>query len=321
MIIAAVSTFALVLAIGPHVTQAMQATTPATETVETDSSTLVATAKPITKERDLEPLSTVKTPPLDRDSLLTEVTPSTVQDTPVQSATRAEQTSENTSSAPARGEVLADPAPRIELAAPETVAESTQTPSAPPPGQPAEIPASEWPTYLAQASAALAAAETAQGRFVQTNADGSVTTGDFALRRPGRLRFDYDDPVPVLIVADGTTVAMQDTELETIDRIPLAATPLGLILSRELDVSGDVEVLGVRSAAGQIGIEVQDATGEMEGQLTLILDAADYALQGWIAVDGTLQTTWVSLRDVKTNVRISPRLFRLDEAEDEEDER
>lgn len=193
--------------------------------------------------------------------------------------------------------------------------------SAPAVAQNGEIPVDEWPTILADASAALSDAKTAKGRFVQTNVDGSITSGTFALNRPGRMRFDYDDPTPVLIVSDGTTVAMQDTDLETVDRLPIGATPLGLVLSTQLNVDEDVNVLSVMQNSERIGIRVSDASGEMDGTLTMVFDKSSYALLGWLAVDESLQTTVVDLADVETNVRIDPRLFRLNEDDDEEDER
>ncbi len=187
--------------------------------------------------------------------------------------------------------------------------------------QSGELPADEWPAVLAATSSALSAAETAKGNFIQTNPDGSITTGTFALNRPGRMRFDYDDPTPVLIVSDGTTVAMEDSELETIDRVPIGATPLGLILSTDLNVDEDVEVLSVMQNAERYGVRVEDASGELEGTLTMVFDKATYELLGWLATDGNFRTTVVDLTDVETNVRVDPRLFRLDDAEDEEEER
>lgn len=195
---------------------------------------------------------------------------------------------------------------------------SDQLPEAYP--DPAIVPEG-WPEILTAARLALKETRTAKGRFVQTNADGTVARGDFALNRPGRLRFAYDAPVPVLIVADGSTVAIEDSELETVDRVPLGATPLGIILDREVDFDGEVDVLGIRQAGESIGIEMRDSAGEMDGTLTLIFSLSDYALLGWMAVDGNRQATLVNLEGVTTNIRIDPRLFRLDEAEDEEDER
>ncbi|MEO1552621.1 MAG: outer membrane lipoprotein carrier protein LolA [Pseudomonadota bacterium] len=183
------------------------------------------------------------------------------------------------------------------------------------------VPEADWPTILADASEALANAKTARGNFIQSNADGSVVTGTFALNRPGRMRFDYDDPTPVLIVSDGTTVAMEDSELETVDRVPIGSTPLGLLLSTRLNVDQDVDVLGIMQRGDDLGIRVQDMSGELEGTLTMVFDRATYSLKGWLAMDGNDQTTVVDLTDVETNIRIDPRLFRLNEDDEDEDER
>jgi outer membrane lipoprotein-sorting protein len=77
--------------------------------------------------------------------------------------------------------------------------------------------------------------KTARGNFEQYSPDGSFSTGQFAMSRPGKVRFDYDDPVPLVLVSDGTTVALQDADLETTDRVPLSSTPLSLLLSDKLD--------------------------------------------------------------------------------------
>ena len=64
-----------------------------------------------------------------------------------------------------------------------------------------------------------------------------------------------------------------------------------------------------------------DAKGELEGAMTMVFDKTSYALLGWLTVDANLQTTVVDLTDVETNIRVDPRLFRLNEDDDEEDER
>ena len=189
------------------------------------------------------------------------------------------------------------------------------------PLNPGQVPEDEWAPILESVSAALTDAKTAKGQFIQTNIDGSISTGSFALNRPGRVRFEYDDPTPVLIVSDGTTVAIEDKDLETVDRVPIGSTPLGLILSPRLDVNDDVEILSVSQNTDRIGVRVSDATGELEGTLTMVFDKTSYELLGWLAVDGNLQTTVVDLVNIETNVRVDPRLFRLNEDDDEDDER
>jgi len=184
------------------------------------------------------------------------------------------------------------------------------------------VSATERRAILKAAGDSLAAAKTARGRFVQLAPNGSVTKGDFALQRPGRMRFDYDDPTPILIVANGTTVAMEDSDLETVDRVPLSSTPLGLVLDDELDFETEARVTDVQKTTSEIAITMEDRRGEAEGVLTLYFDPASYQLTSWRTLDANQQVTRVVLEDIETNVRLSPRLFRLDDpADEEEDER
>lgn len=287
MVMAVVSTFALVLAFGPQLQVNMQMVLdqPATEVASDE-----ATRDPV--------LPSVSEPAPATDQSIEAIEETII--TPDEIA--IPETSETA---------------LLEAAVPEQLTAEPETTVA----QNGEVPQSEWPAILSDASAALAAAKTARGTFIQTNADGTVVTGTFALNRPGRMRFEYDDPTPILIVADGTTVAMEDSELDTVDRFPIGSTPLGIILSTQLNVEEDVEVLGVLQNDERIGIRVSDANGELEGTMTMVFDKTSYALIGWLAVDANLQTTVVDLVDVETNVRIDPRLFRLNEDDDEEDER
>ena len=85
-------------------------------------------------------------------------------------------------------------------------------------------------------------------------------------------------------------------------------------------MNDDVDILGVFQNDDRFGVRVSDASGELEGTLTMVFDKTSYALMGWLAVDGNLQTTVVDLANIETNVRVDPRLFRLNE-DDEEDER
>lgn len=186
-----------------------------------------------------------------------------------------------------------------------------QAPASPSVSAPAAAPlsAAERSKLLKDAARALAAVKTARGRFEQYSPDGAYSTGQFALSRPGRVRFDYDDPVPLLLVSDGTTVALQDSDLETTDRVPLASTPLSLLLSSTLDFEKDAEVVDVRRMGDQTNITVRDRTGEMDGTLTVVL--ADNALTGWRTVDANGGRTSVLLSGVETGAKLNPRLFIL----------
>jgi len=176
---------------------------------------------------------------------------------------------------------------------------------------PAPMTTAERSKLLRDASKALAAVKTARGKFEQYSPDGSFSTGQFALSRPGKVRFDYDEPVPLVLVSDGTTVALQDSELETTDRVPLASTPLSLLLSDNLDFEKEAEVVDVRRSGERTNITVRDKSGETEGTLTLVLAGAANSLEGWRTVDANGASTSVMLKDVETGARLNPRLFRL----------
>ena len=180
--------------------------------------------------------------------------------------------------------------------------------SAPAPAA-APLTAAERSKLLKEAAKALASVRTARGKFEQYSPDGSYSTGQFAMSRPGKVRFDYDDPVPLVLVSDGTTVALQDSDLETTDRVPLASTPLSLLLSSTLDFEKEAEVVDVRRTGDQTNITVRDKTGEMDGTLTVVL--ADNALTGWRTVDANGGRTSVLLSGVETGAKLNPRLFIL----------
>lgn len=185
------------------------------------------------------------------------------------------------------------------------------SPSIAAPAAAAQLSAAERATLLKEASQALATVKTARGRFEQYSPDGSFSTGQFAMQRPGKVRFDYDDPVPLLMVSDGTTVALQDSDLETTDRVPLKSTPLSLLLSDRLDFESQANVIDVRRGNGRTNITVQDKSGDMEGTLTLVLASADNSLVGWRTTDANGGNTSVTLTNVETGARLNPRLFIL----------
>lgn len=185
------------------------------------------------------------------------------------------------------------------------------SPSIAAPAAAAQLSGAERAALLKEASQALATVKTARGRFEQYSPDGSFSTGQFAMQRPGKVRFDYDDPVPLLMVSDGTTVALQDSDLETTDRVPLKSTPLSLLLSDRLDFESQANVIDVRRANGRTNITVQDKSGDMEGTLTLVLAAEDNSLVGWRTTDANGGNTSVTLTNVETGARLNPRLFIL----------
>lgn len=148
-----------------------------------------------------------------------------------------------------------------------------------------------------------------QGRFLQINPDGSVSEGQFHLLRPGRARFVYDPPSPLSLIADGRTVALVDSALDTVDRAAIDQTPLGWLLKADLDLAADTVIGGVAQQDGLVLISLSDPQGEMGGQLVLIFSAGDSALREWAHIDEFGQETRVILADTTRREQMDPRLF------------
>ena len=204
--------------------------------------------------------------------------------------------------------------------APLAVSLQDAVPVAPPVTAPATtsaLTAQERSAILKSVSQAMTEVRTARGKFEQLAPDYTVSTGSFALSRPGKVRFDYDDPTPILIVSNGATVAMQDSELETTDRVPLSSTPLSLLLDDSLDFENEAQVLDVVRVNGRIGVTLRDRSGEMDGTLTLVLSDVTKELLGWRTEDTGGNITSVQLVDVEYGKKLNPRLFILKDFDDE----
>src|SRR4051812_2207891 len=99
----------------------------------------------------------------------------------------------------------------------------------------------------AKVSSYLSSLQTLVGNFVQVAADGSKTKGDFYIQKPGKLRFEYEAPSPIAVIADGSSLAVRDKKLATQDIYPLSQTPLRFLLSDRIDLLKDTNVVSVTS--------------------------------------------------------------------------
>jgi outer membrane lipoprotein-sorting protein len=166
---------------------------------------------------------------------------------------------------------------------------------------------------LAQANASLNSFRRLQGRFVQAAPGGARSTGTVYLERPGRLRFEYDPPASLLIVSDGSVVAMRDTELRTTERTPLRSTPLNIILGQQIDLERNARVLRVSRAGPWLMITARDRSGQTDGQITLQFHGPNTELKSWDVIDATGARTRITLNDVSYPASLDRSLFRLED--------
>lgn len=156
------------------------------------------------------------------------------------------------------------------------------------------------------------AIETMRGEFVQFGPDGQRTEGRFAIQRPGKVRFFYDRPSTLDIIADGKSVAVRDRALNTQDIWPLQRTPLRFLLDNTINLTSDAKVTDVDVQPDLISVTIEENTAFGDGSLTMLFDAGSNELKQWNVVDSKGQETSVSIYNVSTGVDVDPDLFEID---------
>lgn len=156
---------------------------------------------------------------------------------------------------------------------------------------------------------------TLKGRFQQIAPDGKRSTGVVWLDRPGRMRFEYDKPSPLLLVAGGGRLVFTDSALQQTTEIPLDKTPLGLLLRPQLSLSGDVTVTGFRHDNGMLQVTLVRSASPSDGSLTVFMNEAPLALRGWSVVDAQGRETRIDLFDLAAGAAMSAGLFNTKAAD------
>ncbi|HKT84861.1 MAG TPA: outer membrane lipoprotein carrier protein LolA [Novosphingobium sp.] len=167
---------------------------------------------------------------------------------------------------------------------------------------------------LDQAVEALRGISTMRADFVQTDRSGRSVTGVLTLKRPGKIRFQYEKSVNMLIVSDGKALTMIDYDVAQVQRWPISNSPLGALLDPKRDVSryGTVKPTGNPDV---ISVEVRDRKHPEYGIITLIFtrDASapgGLELSYWVALDSQNQRTTVELRNQRYGVAVTDNDFR-----------
>ncbi len=148
--------------------------------------------------------------------------------------------------------------------------------------------------------------------FTQINANGDRLTGQLYLHRPGRLRFDYDPPATMQVIADGRQVAIKDNRLSTQDVYPINQTPLKFLLNSRVRLGRDVRVLGAEQHDDEIDLHLEDSsTLGGTSQIALTFDEGMQTLKRWRIRDPQGFVTTVALDDIDRRSRLDPNMFTI----------
>ncbi|SDN86497.1 Outer membrane lipoprotein-sorting protein [Methylobacterium phyllostachyos] len=203
------------------------------------------------------------------------------------------------------GTKSAKAAEKAEHKAPEPKVAAMGAPAAVAPAEPADAA-----TVLAQANAYFNGITTLTGSFMQIGADGRRIGGKLTLAKPGRLRFDYDQPSPLEVVADGTSVAVRDRKLNTQDLYFIAQTPLKFLLREKIDLARDLTVTDVANDPTGVRISLEDrATLGGTSKIQLFFDPEVKTLSQWRITDPQGYITTVTLSNLQKGKSVDGSLF------------
>lgn len=154
--------------------------------------------------------------------------------------------------------------------------------------------------------------KTLKARFIQTGADGNQAAGTFYLNRPGKLRFEYDDPVDDFIVADGMFIYFYDSQMKSQSSTTISNSLADFLLRENLSLSGDITVSDIeKTPDGKMILATLTQTSDPDaGSLTLgLLRKPDLQLKKWRVVDAQGGVTEVELFDIETGLKLDKDLF------------
>lgn len=156
-------------------------------------------------------------------------------------------------------------------------------------------------------------AQVMSGDFIQIGSNGGRAEGKFYISKPGKLRFEFEPPSKLQIIADGKSVAIRDRALGTQDIYSLSQTPLRYLLQPNIDLLRDTKVTGVFTEPELISIAIEE-TSKVAGtsKLLLIFDSKSFELKQWTVTDAQGLDTTVAVYNIDTTSQPSARLFAID---------
>lgn len=162
---------------------------------------------------------------------------------------------------------------------------------------------------LQKINAFLNSFQTMKSDFTQISSKGQMAQGILLINKPGKLRFEYAAPNPMLIVSDGKWLTIKNRAKEKGDQFPLSATPLRLVVSPKIDLAAETDVIGYETKDGITSISLADRKSSMGGYIVLVFDEQRSQLQQWVIVDGKDRRTTVQLANMEMGGKFDQKLF------------
>jgi outer membrane lipoprotein-sorting protein len=150
-----------------------------------------------------------------------------------------------------------------------------------------------------------------QGQFEQIDPNNKRSSGRFYVERPGKIRFDYAPPSALRILADGHSLAIEDSDLKTVEKYPIKSTPFRLLLADTVDLGRDAHIVGVERQGGGLAISLEDEKGEAAGRIKLFFEAdPKLQLTEWLITDAQGLSTRVTVSNLVQGRRFAADFFQ-----------
>lgn len=163
---------------------------------------------------------------------------------------------------------------------------------------------------VSQVETYLNGIKTLTSNFEQVSGAGNVATGKLYLSRPGRMRFEYDAPVPILLVADGLDIHYYDRELKQVTDLRIEGTPAAFLLRERIALSGGVTLTRFDHQPGVIRLTFVETSEPGQGSVTLALTDRPLELRQWTVVDAQQKRVTVTLTDPHYGAAVDAKLFQ-----------
>jgi outer membrane lipoprotein-sorting protein len=159
----------------------------------------------------------------------------------------------------------------------------------------------------------MSSVQNLNGNFIQVGPDGKKSQGTFYIQKPGKVRFEYDAPSPMELIADGQSVVVRDRNLATQDLYPLSQTPLRFLLADRVNLLRDTRLIAVYADDVFITAVIEETNGIVgTSRLMIMFSAKDMQLKQWTVTDPQGYDTTVAVYNLDSSRRADPSMFRID---------
>jgi outer membrane lipoprotein-sorting protein len=169
----------------------------------------------------------------------------------------------------------------------------------------------EQQAELSKVNAYLNAIHTLKSNFVQLGPEGQLVQGVLFIEKPGRMRFEYQPPSPLLIVATGGRLYVRNAKLNTVSNYSLSASPLGILLDDQVNLMRNSAILGVEQSGDSLTVRARTSDNRSQSNIALVFSWPNVELRQWIVKDNQGGLTTVALTGVQSGIALDESLFAV----------